>query len=112
MHKRVLKFMYCLNKSCNLYNKISLQLAINGSQSHMCNTINYVCYKYNIWKYDLFSTKPPMWCHKINNSVQPADSMLSSTEIIKDMLHCRDSHNYSFFKLHEINTILLTVCTA
>ena len=60
MHKRVLKFIYCLNESCNLYNKISLQLAINGSQSRMCNTINYVCYKYNICKYDLLSTKPPM----------------------------------------------------
>ena len=57
-HKRVLKFIYCLNKSCNVYNKISLQLAINGSQSRMCNTINYVCHKYNICKYDLFSTSP------------------------------------------------------
>ena len=69
-------------------------------------------HKYNICKYALFSTNPPMWCHKINNSVQPADSTLVSTEIIKDILHCRDSYNYSFFKLHEINTILLTVCTA
>ena len=112
MHKRGLKFIYCLNISCNLYNEISLQLVINGSQLHMCNTINYVCYKYNICKYDLFSAKPPMWCHKINNYVQPADSALVSTEIIKDMLQCRDSYNYSFFKLHKINTILSTVCTA
>ena len=50
MHKIVLTFIYCLNKSCNLYNKISLQLPINGSQSRMCNTINYVSYKYNIGK--------------------------------------------------------------
>ena len=78
----------------------------------MCNIINYVSHKYNICKHDLFSTKPPMWYHKINNSVQPADATLIGTEIIKDMLHCRDSYNYSLFKLHEINTILLTVCTA
>ena len=56
MYKRVLKFFYCLNGPCDLYNKISLQLAINGSQSRMCNTINYVSQKYNICKYDLFCT--------------------------------------------------------
>ena len=92
-------------------NHVCVTQLISVINSHKYNICSH-SHKYNICKYDLFCTKPLMWCHKINNSVQPADSTLVITEIIKDMLHCRESYNYLFFKLHEINTILLTMCTA
>ena len=84
MHKRVFKFVSLL-ESGSVYNKICLQLAINGSTSRMCNTINYACNKYNITKQDLLFTGPHMWHYKIINYVKPTDSTL-----FRDMLYCID----------------------
>ena len=46
LHKRVYKFVVSLSKSENMYNNLSLKLALNGSGSRICNSINHICHKY------------------------------------------------------------------
>ena len=45
LHKRVYKFVVSLSKSENMYNNLSLKLALNGSGSRICNSINHICHK-------------------------------------------------------------------
>ena len=82
-----------------------------GSGSNLCNTINYICLKYNFNKHNLKNTKQQIINCKLNNHVNLDEYILSNVEIIQDMLHLRETHNYSFFRKCQVDAILLTICS-
>ena len=51
VHKRVLNCYHGLLMSANLCIKIYASLALHGSNSSLCNILNFICCKYNICKY-------------------------------------------------------------
>ena len=111
MHKRVFKFIFSLIESGNIYNNMCFLLATNGSGSSICNTLNYLCHKYNFNKLHLTNFTHNAAYHKLANHVKPNDSILSRVEMIKAMLHCKDTQDYSFLSKCEIDTLMLMLCS-
>ena len=51
LHKRLLKFIsMCLNNKLSV---LALKVAVSGSQSAMCKSINFICETYSVCKYSL-----------------------------------------------------------
>ena len=109
MHKRVVKFIFSLLESNNIRNKICLLLSVNGSCSSMCNTINYVCHKYNFNKINLININRKLVFHKLSNHVKPSNCV--SVSLIRDLIHCKDTHDYSFLSKCEVDFALQTLCS-
>ena len=82
LHKRVIKFFICLAKSKNIYNNLALQLIVKGSKSRMSTSLNFICYKYGICKYDL--------SHVQLGQLTDVMKDLFSTEVDIDTLVCAD----------------------
>ena len=59
LHCRCLKFVFNVLNSSNPCIKTCGLLAINGSKSHLCNSINYLCKLYNMDKFSLVNQYLP-----------------------------------------------------
>lgn len=105
LHKRLVKFLFIMLKSKNTLINLCANLAINGSSSKICNSINHISYLYGIDKYNLD-------CTSVNNIIDTSSSnedLLLVGNII-DLCFLRDSHNNIFSK-DEINFMLNYLCT-
>ena len=69
LHKRFIKFAYNIVHSPNICVHICGKLALFGSMSDLCDSINYVFNRYEINKYDLLSKKLYQLMSKVNHHV-------------------------------------------
>ena len=86
-------------------------LATNGSGSSICNTLTYLCHRYDLNKLHLSNLNRKRVYHKLNNNVKPNDSVICNVEVIKDMLHFRDKQDYSVLSKCEIEALLQSLCS-
>ncbi len=82
LHARFLKFMSLSLQSANLHVRLCASLCLSGSRSGACNSINFICSKYNINKYTLSQSS----VHVVKLS--PTDDTQAQTAgTIRDLLH-------------------------
>ena len=103
IHRRFVNFMSSCYKSQNDLVALASKLAIAGSRSGACNSLNYICSLYNIDKFNMFETACPLI-----NKTADAHHILEASRIT-DFLHLRFwlSSDYS-----ELTDIINLLCTA
>lgn len=102
LHKRFIRFFLSLSSSENVYVSKCAQLALNGSCSNVCHSLNHVAYKNNIDKYSLGNI-----CEFYSDALEK--DLMAAGSII-DLCYLRDT-GCSAFSRHEINDLLLFFCT-
>ena len=81
LHKRMVKFwLLCSSRRISL---MALKIAINGSDSVMCQNINLICYEYSLCKYDLLNQNVYI--------VLPQQEHKGIANVIRDFILYRDS---------------------
>ena len=76
-------------------------MALNGSRSKLCNSLNYIAYKYKISKEQISKN--------VVCSVYREDDIMKAGNII-DLCHIRDTRSTEFSTI-EINYMLNYLCT-
>ena len=76
-------------------------MALNGSRSKLCNSLNYIAYKYKINKEQI--------SQNVVCSVYKEDDIRKAGNI-KDLCHIRDNRSTEFSTI-EINYMLNYLCT-
>ncbi len=86
-------------------------LVLHGSRSAVCNSLNYICDKYDICKYDLnVNTQPTSIRNIITANNHISEINVNSVSIINELLIMKNEQN-TFFTDIEIEEILEVVCT-
>ena len=113
LHKRVMKFFICLAKSNNIYNNLALQLIVEGSKSRMSNSLNYICYKYGICKYDLSNVQLSQLTYVMKHlfSTNVDVDTLVYADVIIDMLSFIDQNKFNIFTPTQTRELLSFACT-
>jgi hypothetical protein len=108
LHRRFFKFVKSALCSKNEYVKLSATLAIRGSQSSVCNSLNFICRKYDICKYDVHRTG----INCIKPTVADCED-IHTASIIKELICERDNlhHRELQFTNSEIEEFLQLLCT-
>ena len=101
IHKRFVVFFLSLLKTENKYVKCCVNMALNGSRSKLCNSLNYIAYKYKINKEQISKN--------VVCSVYREDDIMKAGNII-DLCHIRDTRSTEFSTI-EINYMLNYLCT-
>lgn len=108
LHKRFLTFFRNCSASDNECIRLCASLALHGSRSTVCRSLNYVCHKYGINKYRVKDV-----CATVVNDnfgdLRGDQINLCKAGAIKDLLYIRDSHS-SELTNNEINFILEQLC--
>jgi hypothetical protein len=111
LHQRFAKCMYSLATSDNVCVKICASLAINGSGSDTCNSLNFICHRYYLFKPIMFKDTVRYLTKKIQQSYSASDEIASRTVLIRDLIDMRESHPRPFLSVDEISTMLDYLCT-
>ena len=113
LHKRVIKFFICLAKSNNIYNNLALQLIVEGSKSHTSNSLNYICYKYGICKYDLSNVQLSQLTYVMKHlfSTNVDVDTLVYADVIIDMLSFIDQNKFNILTPTQTRELLSFACT-
>ena len=84
----------------NRVSQLAVNLAVNDSQSSMCDNINYVCKLYSICKYDL-----------LKENIYPRFDVTSNdvSGAIRDFLYRRDN-SFNPHDTANLNDILNWLC--
>jgi len=109
MHKRMIKFIHNSINSDNICIRTCLSLAYNGSQSVMCDNINYIFHKYGISKSSFSSQKLNTVLSNLYKISYDVDTE-STANVIKELLICRDNSDYSFFTKDELHANIEMLC--
>ena len=103
LYNRCVNFISQLSNSKNSLSKLCYRLAINGSQSGLCNNINLISSYYRVPKHHLQCYKPT----KVSSH-----STISS--VIYDLLYLRDSLFLCpnpIFDNEELDFMIVCLCT-
>ena len=103
LHQRFIRFICNALDSDNKCVALSCKLALFGSQSPTCNSINYVCHKYFLNKYNCFN----VLCPPTLVSVGQNEACEQKASAIRDFIPLRRSENPE-----HINEILDFLCTS
>ena len=71
---------------------LTLQLIVEGSKSCMSNSLNYICYKYGICKYDLSNVQLGQLTDVMNHLFSTNVDTLVCADVIIDMLSFIDQN--------------------
>jgi hypothetical protein len=108
LDKRFIKFFYRSQNCKNHVVKLCSRLALGGSGSAMCNSINTVCEKYKINKYDLSKSSLRSLENRVSNYTTYSNDVLSRGLAITDFIeYKRISHN-----IEDIQCIIDYLCTS
>ena len=112
LHKRFLRFMYGVLNSTNDSVRLSGKLALNGSGSTACNSINYISERYSFCKYDVTNLRLGHFIGIINRyeATRPVDSVTAGA--ISDLVYLRDTRSAPGFTHLEVQTLLDYLCTS
>lgn len=112
LHSRFLKFLFKALNSCNECVKLCSQLALKGSRSKVCCSINYVCATYNLDKHALADCNIIATYKKIGDygydRMQEEDRIKAGC--IRDLIVMREQNK--FFEVWEINDLLTFLGTS
>ena len=114
LHLRFLKFCHQCLISSNSCLRLCSRLAMNGSRSNLCNSLNFICHKYNITKRSLtyldFLDIAKFVHSSVSNAISHND--LLSVSILADLVNTRDKRDFSFFSFQEVSEIIQFVTTS
>jgi len=85
-------------------------MAFNGSQSIMCNNINFLFHKYGIIK-DTFCSTNYNSIRKDIRSQSYIHNLDISANVIRELLEFRDTNDYNIFTKEELNDLIEFLCT-
>ena len=110
LHKRFMKFFHKAINSTNFYTNLCARLALNGSHSAVANSLTFVSFKYQLYKYRMSGQS----LHDVLNQVnyQIDDSHLSTAGAILDFINLRDKLTTTSGDKIKIDEIILNLCTA
>jgi hypothetical protein len=115
IHMRISKFLYSCINSDNYCVKLCTTLALGGSDSSFCSSIDFICEKYKITKDFIRSNShKKLICIMKAHDELDNDSITTRTATqIKELLYVRDNHNYNDNGLtkDEISSIIEFLCT-
>ena len=99
--------------SSNCCTRFCGKLSINGSKSDLSNSINFICSKYNINKYQIadMPASDALICLCEVRYEKLSENVLKSAGAIKDLL-CLKESNDNNFTVNEIDTMIEYICTA
>ena len=100
IHRRFVKFFTSCYQSSNKLLALASKLVLNGSRSGTCNSLNYVCYTYNLDKISLVN-HPTYIDHTVN------DADLQLVYRIQDFLHLRF---WLCGEYHQLSDIINYLC--
>ena len=100
IHRRFVKFFTSCYQSSNKLLALASKLVLNGSRSGTCNSLNYVCYTYNLDKFSLVD-HPTYIDHTVN------DADLQLVYRIQDFLHLRF---WLCGEYHQLSDIINYLC--
>jgi hypothetical protein len=108
LHRRFFKFFRCAMKSCNYNVSICARLVVEGSRSATCNSLNFICRKYNVCKYVINKTS----LKTIANCNREGASEITAS-VIRELIEERDNKisRQLNFTVAEIEDFITDVCT-
>lgn len=115
LHKRCLHFLHSVINSSNYRVNLCGRIALHGSGSSACNSLNTICNNYNVCKYNM-ETLP--WGHYSSifaKSVADSDCDLDvnvTAGSIADLVYLRDSRSAPGFTAEDFETMLNFMCTS
>jgi hypothetical protein len=111
LHKRFLKFIWKAYNSENMCSQVCATLAIAGSSSAACRSLNFICLKYGINKYSAMSKS----CGKLMSDLRELPDLELEAEAhrIKELIQIREfPHDYDFdFSNDELADLIEFLCT-
>lgn len=111
LHARFINFFHGALTSRNTCVNICARLAINGSKSPACNSVNLICHKYAILKYDLDHCGCQGVINNILNSEQYSEAEEASAGAIKEFVQWRDDFNTPMHTKSDLQDIIDYLCT-
>ena len=103
LHLRFIKFFQNCLQSDNIYIKICTKLVIHGSRSDVCNSLTFICNKYNLNRYELQCNIAQIRC---NQTCSGSDIDLQKAALIRDL----KDYNFCHFD-QNVNDIIFDLCT-
>jgi hypothetical protein len=105
LHKRFMKFFNHVINSENNCIRICGRLAMHGSRSNVCNSLNYICSKYNLDKYKVTGLNCNVILNKMNMfDVRCRDNkFFQIAGMIRDTVLMRDSKSDPQFSYEELH---------
>jgi hypothetical protein len=114
LHKRFLKFVWRAANSNNVCSQVCARLALSGSRSNACKSVNFICHKYTIDK-NLMLIKPcPELLSKVSKEEQCDADVCFRVHSIHELIQLREHpQDYNYFLTKEQIEILLEYfCTS
>jgi hypothetical protein len=113
LHSRFLNFFHSCVSSNNQCVQLCAKQALYGSRSAVCNSLNYICHKYDIYKYDIVTMGRGAYTSKFvhrNVRMGASNDNLAKAGAIKDLIKMRDCADSDLSPI-EIKWILEHLCT-
>ena len=101
LHKRFLRFFISSVNSSNSCVIFATKIALNGSQSKICDSLNYICYKYHLDKFNLNINNI---CH-LKNSYSEAEEVKAG--LLRDLIHYRENNPFD----GDVKIMINELCT-
>ena len=112
LHARFVNFFSGALKSSNMLVQLCARLALHGSCSSVCNSLTYICNKYNIARYDVFSEGTATVRHTMfeveKSEICVPDQITAGC--VTDALYLQDQRD-SGFNMQELTDIIYCLCT-
>ena len=112
IHKRVIKFFHkVLNSSNPLLHTFGI-IAVEGSCSSACNSINVILQRYNINKYDFYTRSYANYTNQLyaSNSLMFSETDSQTASLIRELCQARDGKLNTIFSRHELIDAIETLC--
>ena len=107
LYKRTVKFLVSCSE--NELPALGPKLAINGSNSTMCQNINFICKKYNCDKYDLLQCRLLMGSHIcVTDGNDNTTAQVSGT--IREVMLYRDTFAMDSEDYDNLNSVITYLC--
>jgi len=103
--KRSLKFIHNALHSDNLCLSMCARLALNGSRSSMCNSINYIASIMHISKYDMVTKNIPILFRQLCDTYQPNDDNVLKAAQVTDLIYL-SKHGYANFTIEDFQLLM------
>jgi hypothetical protein len=112
LHQRFIKFVHNMRISTNECVSTCVRMSIHGSGSDACNSINFICHKYSMSKYNILKHSSYRLSKHIRDSCKPPDELLYVSGVIHDLLDMRDNRiRNCILSQNEVDALLTALCT-
>ncbi len=109
LHSRFIKWFHCALNSKNNCIRTCAKLALGGSYSTICNSVNQMCHTYGFQKYNLTCTDVVYLLSVVRNST--SDDVSPDAGAIKDFIVWRDDPTTQVQTREDLIDIIEYICT-